>query len=113
MEQKETKAIEQLLGECRYYKGEQQCPFDGAQHAFFWRVEQMYCDAYSKQDSRFETLVTEAMKTYLQHNLQDFEASDGVPMPIKALILNRHLKYMEREDAETIDQFKTFYRNNY
>jgi hypothetical protein len=109
----EQETREKLLRQCRYYKGERRCPFESAQHALFWRVEQMYVDAFSVQGSRFETLLTEAMKTYLHYGLQDFEAKDGVPMPIKALILNRHLKYMEREDTETINQFKEFYKDNY
>ena len=109
----EQETREKLLRQCRYYKGERRCPFESAQHALFWRVEQMYVDAFSVQDSAFEPLVTEAMKTYLHYKLQDFEAKDGVPMPIKALILNRHLKYMEREDTETINQFKEFYKDNY
>ena len=104
---------EQLLKQCKYYKGEAVCPFTNEQEAFFWMIEAKYVDAYSKQDSAFEPLVTEAMKTYLHYKLQDFEAKDGVPMPIKALILNRHLKYMEREDTETLNQFKEFYKDNY
>ncbi len=104
---------EQLLKQCKYYKGEAVCPFTNEQEAFFWMIEAKYVDAYSKQDSAFEPLVTEAMKTYLHYKLQDFEAKDGVPMPIKALILNRHLKYMEREDEETINSFKQFYKQQY
>ncbi len=105
--------IKGLLSQCRYYKGESKCPYNDVQRAFFWRVESLYVEAYSNATSSRETLVTEAMCTYLHYGLESFAASDGVPMPIKALILNRHLKYAEREDTTEIEHFKEFYLKSY
>ncbi len=105
--------IRLLLSQCRYYKGQNECPYNDAQRALFWRVEKYYCEAYSDSESQHRALAIEAMQTYLHFNLQGFSANDGVPMPIKALLLNRHFKYMEREDATEIERFKEFYLKSY
>lgn len=102
-----------LLKKCKYYKGKNVCPYTDEHSALFWRIEAMYVDACSVEDSKYEELLTEAVKTYLHYELQSFEAKDGVPIHIKALILNRHFQYMEREDEATVADFKKFYKEHY
>lgn len=105
--------IKQLLSQCRYYKGQDNCPYNDAQRALFWRVERYYVDAYSNEASQYSKLVTDAVRTYLHYGLEGFAASDSVPLPIKALLLNRHFKYAEREDEREVEHFKEFYLKSY
>ncbi len=41
---------EELIGYCRYYKGEDGCPFEKGPQTVFWKWEKMYVQANAGRD---------------------------------------------------------------
>lgn len=112
---------QRLIGQCRYYKGEKENPFDEAAErdkdaqnkATLWFYEQYWVNGTLKsyKDGEPEPTLSEYLGEYMNNpNIHDFEENDGIPMSLKALIFNRYRKGAMSDDLEP---FKRFYRQYY
>jgi len=98
-----------LLGNCRYYKGEERCPNDTI--GLFWDYERLWMewtlvaekDGSSQEAKRLDNM----MREYLNAGFKDFALSDGVPMSLKALLFNRF------EHWNQSDGFQEWYKERY
>lgn len=96
-----------LLHHCRYYKGEEECPFTQIDDRFTaWKIEAMWVNMMVNDSEHLNFCLEE----YLLRGMKDFQKYDDTPITLKALLMNRYFKYEERED---IEGFKKFYREFY
>lgn len=94
-----------LLTYCRYYKGEEECPFEDNEDRLFWQYEQFWYDSQAKKDEHLSELIAD----YINAGLSDFENRDNTPISLKALLWNRfsHWNYSYPE------AFKEWYHTVY
>lgn len=93
---------------CKYYKGEDNNPFEGTDQnrAMLWFYEMYWIKTYKTED--FEEYLT----VYSRVGLSQFEAQDSTPITLKALLFNRYAKtYYSILDA--VEPFKDFYKKYY
>lgn len=83
MAQKQTR--EDLIRQCRYYKGEEENPFDDSDRGLFGDYERLWVRNVYADHSAF----SEAVEEYNIY-LRDFSKDDGVPTSLKAALLNRY-----------------------
>lgn len=99
----------ELLQFCRYYKGEDKCPFDDDPNkAMLWDYEQIWVIEHKRNKSELSNYQEECMHDYISHGLADFQNKDGIPISLKALLFNRY----ELPDNDT-SPFKRFYKKYY
>lgn len=98
----------ELLQFCRYYKGEENCPKDT--NASFWDYEKYWVSISEspKENSDNFNVVSNWIDEYLHAGLGLFCNNDGVPITLKALLLNRYEHWQQ-----TYDGFKDWYMNTY
>ena len=99
---------EDLIKYCRYYKGEEQNPFDkfDQDKAMLWFYEMCFV----KHGQRYD--YNDLLSEYAVVGLTSFAKDDGVPIELKALLFNRYSKtaYSMMDAAEP---FKEFYLKYY
>lgn len=73
---------------CRYYKGEKECPehLRGTDEGLFWFYECRWAEMYNENSQILESHIEEFLLT---PGLSSFEAEDGTPTSLKALLFNR------------------------
>lgn len=104
-----NKTGKDVLQQCRYYKGENSNPYDGKDQdkALLWFYESCWEQAQDKA-SAFAEYVSE----YKNYGLEQFNASDNVPMSLKALLFNRYGRGCYSM-ADAVEGFKEFYNKHY
>lgn len=94
----------QLLKNCRYYKGEKECPkgFDQNQQ-MLWFYESCWVRNGAS---------SECIDEYKAYGLGRFCENDGVSIGLKALLFNRYAKGAYSMSS-AVDGFKDFYQRYY
>lgn len=96
-----------LIKHCRYYKGEDDCPEDISKvgNGLLWEYEQFWVIRDEFRDEKGYNTTG-----YIYYGLKDFNADDGVPITLKALLFNRYCHWCGGygNDAE---EFKEWYKN--
>lgn len=88
---------------CRYYNGEKTCPYKDTDPRYTaWRVEMLWLNDYDVGAEQTSYCIDD----YVRRGLSDYRMSDGVPVALKAFLMNRYFQYAERED---VNDFKKFY----
>lgn len=96
-----------LLKFCRYYKGEQNCPYTDNTKSMLWDFERTWVNDVL-HDADFNELLTE----YMNVGLRDFSETDDTPITLKAILFNRYAKTAyTMQDA--VPSFKDFYKKYY
>lgn len=91
------------LASCKYYKGEDDCPFKGGNRSSLWSYERAWVIVGTPEVYRDE---------YTHAGLALFEIDDGMPIDYKALLFDRFARtYQSLADA--VESFKSFYRRFY
>ncbi|MRJ09406.1 hypothetical protein EDL99_11140 [Ornithobacterium rhinotracheale] len=101
--------MDQLIKQCRYYKGEKENPFQEDNHKnLFWHYEKKWVEfsLNPREKSYLEGITSE----YKKIGLTTFNENDGIPITLKALLLSRFLYWNEGADA---DLFKEWYKKYY
>lgn len=122
MKQDDSKQF--LISKCHYYKGEKENPFSEAARtdsvaqnkAMLWFYEQYWVNGnlHSYEKGEPDPTLSEYFSDYIYiPELRDFEADDGVPPSLKALIFNRYAKQSGGGLTDAIGDFKEFYRKYY
>lgn len=99
-------AKEELLKFCRYYHGEENCKCSDPEVQTLCKIEKMWVDSMSAEDSDFDALLDD----YITNDLTSFCETDNVPVTLKALLFNRFTQYNDRID---VDAFKIWYKQHY
>ena len=97
---------EELIKICKFYKGEEECPFDEtSDKRYIWNYERVWVDLvlYNKPKS-FELFLLE----YSHAGLEDFSKDDGVPITLKAILFNRCLQHSDGMCSP--EEFKEVYK---
>ena len=93
-----------LLTLCRYYKGENICPFKDQDKVMFWGYERQWvllmCDHNEEYLSMYITEFSRA-------GYSKFEMFDHTPYTLKALLYNRFTQWNQSEG------FDKWYREKY
>ena len=98
---------EDALKQCKYFKGEADCPFDeqSLEHTA-WCFEGLWVDAEEKNSP----VLKRAEDDYKLFGLTDYRASDKTPLSLRSFLANRFFYHRNRED---VDEFKKFYEALY
>lgn len=95
-----------LIKQCRYYRGEDENPFDEEQNkAMLWFYEKIWVAKMLANDPYLEEITNE----YRSQGLENFSEEDGTPISLKAILFNRYEHWLEGGT----DGFKRFYRKTY
>lgn len=96
-----------LISFCRYYHGEETCPFSEEDKSMLWDYERTWvADMMSDDD------FSEYISDYLAVGLRDFSMFDDTPITLKAMLFNRYAKTAyTMQDA--VPGFKEFYQKYY
>lgn len=80
-----------MLKFCRYYKGEDVCPEDITKNkdSYLWHYEKMWVENPAFRNETDEPNNINFYE-YKYAGLIDFNAADGVPVTLKALLFNRY-----------------------
>lgn len=98
---------EDLLKYCRYYKGEDNSPFDDPNLSSLWYYEQTWVEDISS-NRYLDILIDE----YVRSGLGLFAQFDNIPVTLKALLFNRYAKGCQSlSDAKK--GFQEFYNKYY
>lgn len=95
-----------LLEQCHYYKGERLCPFRSQMKGMLFNYERCWVkfNLFPQDHPHIE----EDLDYYKHCGLADLCPNDGVPMSMKALLLNRWLHW--GGDFANLDSFREWYR---
>lgn len=97
---------QELIKQCRYYKGEDKCPYAYADPRFTaWRIERIWVGAFDR-----DSYVDSCIDDYVRRGMGSYRMTDSVPLSLKAVLMNRFFHYADRE---VIDDFKAFYEKLY
>jgi hypothetical protein len=100
-----------LIKQCRYYKGEEECPKSIKEKGMssMWFYEQIWVEREELRDEReFNTL------EYIRAGLKVFNADDGTPLTLKSLLFNRCTHWSGGYGIESDSRnFKDWYLKNY
>ena len=99
-----------LIKQCRYYGGEEQNPYEAGDKVMLWNWERTWVDMAANEDGGDALTLQSYVKDFEENGLKDFEAMDGVPISMKAVLFNRYYAWNE---YTTIVEFKKWYRTYY
>lgn len=72
MDIKQPHPREELMKQCRYYKGEDTCPFDRFPASWYWDMERVYVE--------HEGMFSGECATYVAHKFKDFDMPYNLQM---------------------------------
>lgn len=102
-----------LIHYCRYYKGENECPYSDNSKSMLWDTERSWVfDSIAIISSTGEGDFGTELNEYLAYGLENFKNMDETPITLKARLFNRYAKtaYSMRD---AVEPFKNFYRKYY
>lgn len=94
-----------LVKFCRYYKGEEECPYKDPNERALWFYERAWTFDAAKEAGE---LAEEIIISYITRGLASFEYDDGVPLSLKAYLFNCLGKW-----GGSTEGFKEIYRKYY
>ena len=103
--------MEDLIQYCRYYKGEEECPesYNGTDFDNVWFYEKVWANSETDRDEK-GCNTTE----YITYGMKEFNADDGVPITLKALLFNRYCHWLGGYGKESdTEGFKKWYLKLY
>ena len=106
------KQRQELINQCRYFKGEEENPFEAGNESMLWFYECSFVvDSLRKKTNRNNGLAF-GLDEYIGCGLKDFRKGDGIPIELKALLFNRYARGCYSM-ADAVDSFKEFYEEYY
>lgn len=97
--------MQHLLKQCRYYKGEKDCPesIEKAWKGSFWFYESVWV---KRDGGKYED------EDYNIYGLSDFATNDTTPLSLKQILFNRFL-YWSYTSVGIAEAFKEWYLKYY
>lgn len=106
---------DKLIKYCRYYKGEERCPYNGNE-AMLWLYEKDWVNETSKiyRDDGYaeQSALSSHLSEYTAAGLSNFSAGDNIPITLKALLFDRYARG-EYSKTDATESFKIFYAKYY
>lgn len=99
--------MDEFLKVCRYYKGEEDCPFNDQDRSMLWFYERSW--VLDMENDRFEKSL---IGDYIYVGLSGFANNDNTPLTLKALLFNRFCKGVYSM-ADAVEPFKNMYLKFY
>lgn len=99
---------QELLSFCRYYHGEDECPFDGGVKPLLWDYERVWLShaiAFEEEGVADDDLISWC-SDYEMAGLKPFAKDDNTPMSLVGLLFNRWAHWAYGGGAE---EFKVWY----
>jgi hypothetical protein len=104
-----------LLPFCRYYKGEEECPYSGNE-AMLWLYEMDWTNEtiriYKDEKKAEQSVLNSHLSEYIAVGLSDFSTGDNIPITLKALLFDRYSRDVYSK-FDAIESFKIFYAKYY
>lgn len=104
-----------LLSFCRYYKGEEECPYSGNE-AMLWLCEMDWTNEtiriYKDEKKAEQSVLSSHLSEYIAVGLSDFSTGDNIPITLKALLFDRYSRDVYSK-IDAIESFKIFYAKYY
>lgn len=101
-----------LIKFCRYYMGEQKCPFSNGSEASLWSYERAWVE-FNVDNIKGREHLADLVNDYARVGLSLFEIHDDTPVTLKALLFNRYCKWNSASMYECVDGFKSYYKKTY
>lgn len=102
---------EDLIKQCRYYKGEKVNPYDSWPKANMWDYESVWVSMNLSEEGA--SMLDEYIRDYDYAGLTDYSAADGVPLSLKALLFGRFCHWSSGGLLDCVGGFKSFYSTCY
>lgn len=99
------KSMDELLKQCRYYKGESDCPYASGIQMKFWWYEKCFVDLRKANDS----MLTRYVERYRTKRIV-FE--DGTPVELQALLFNRYCHFVNSDGHGFDEYYQKYLRHN-
>lgn len=101
---------ENLIDKCLYYGGEEVCPEAVAKagRCYMWGYERDWATQEAHRDENGENALD-----YISYGLKDFNADDGIPITLKALLFNRYFQWNSACSMGDKEDFKQWYLKYY
>lgn len=100
---------DELIKQCRYYKVEEECPFDrGSIDALWWGGEKMLVDNVSCDERFFQRLKDSFEEELAAGDLDGVYVDSSIPLEKRAIIFYLdlwHSKHFPYDDFDVIDQY--------
>lgn len=96
-----------LLKFCRYYKGEDDCPFKNSPQFYIWTIERDWISEMGLEDVVSDRM-SSALNRYITAGYTDFEKFDNTPITLKAMLFMLIEKW--NEGIVKKDTFADFYQ---
>lgn len=102
---------EELISQCRYYKGEKIAPYNGGDpnKSMLWFYEEVWVNDTMSGDGDFEDLILE----YTSYSTGNIDPHNVVPFTLKCLLFNRYAKTAMGTREETAKYFADFLKKYY
>ncbi|MCK9342230.1 MAG: hypothetical protein M0P37_10910 [Synergistaceae bacterium] len=99
-----------MIQYCRYYKGEEECPefYNGTDFDNVWFYEKVWANSETDRDEK-GCNTTE----YIAYGMKEFNADDGVPITLKAMLFNRYCRGNGGGVENEKEHFKKWYQKLY
>ncbi len=108
MEEKLT--LEQLIGYCRYYKGENECP-ENCKKKDAWKLEKDWC--FHMQNENFKGMNDRLIFSYKKAGLEEYRVRECF-ISLMAYLFNRHCHWFGGYGIEEdVKDFKEWYEEYY
>lgn len=101
--------MEELIKQCRYYKGEKECPrdIDKKGKCLYWNYEKIWVESDKWRDEKIGEV-----SEYVRYGLKEFNKDDGTPITLKALLFNRY-EHWSGNYGNLAEGFKVWYIESY
>ncbi len=100
---------DELIKLCRYYKGEEECPFDGGSiDALWWSGEKMLADNVSYDKSFLQRLKDSFEEELAAGDLEGVYVDSSIPLEKRVIVLYLdlwHGKFFPYDDFDIINQY--------
>ena len=100
---------DELIKQCRYYKGEEECPFDGSSiEALWWSGEKLLSDNVSCDERFFKRLKDSFEEELAAGDLEGVYVDSSIPLEKRVIMLYLdlwHGKFFPYDDFDIINQY--------
>lgn len=101
--------IEGYLRFCRFYRGEEECPYKKGMRSLLWDYERIWIELSLNKDDTLGNLLDD----YLRAGLSEFEMKDDTPITLKALLFDRYRHWLGGYGKADTEAFVQWYKNEY
>ena len=107
---------DELIRQCRYYKGEEECPFEGIAQdkTSFWSYEEIWVNKF-KGDYIDEQMTQSSYLAFPSVATANKGELSSVPVSFQQLLLNRYMHWLGgyRSLEDDVESFVSWLKSSY